>query len=85
MAGMLCLLPRAMLFNGYRGRQGEQVFVVKVHTDYIGFNAVTPVLNTIVYQWEILKGNWIKYLYLSGCIHDELNFFKRNKELLAVF
>lgn len=58
---------------------------MKVCTDYVGLNAVTPVLNTIVYQWEISKGNWIKYLYLSGYIHKELHFFKRNKELLAVF
>jgi len=51
-------------------------FVVEVYTDCVGLNAVTPVLYAIVYQWEVPKGNLIKYLYLSGCIHEELNFLK---------
>lgn len=59
--------------------------MVKVYTDYIDLNAVTPVLYAALYQWEIPKGNLIKYLYLSGYIHEETNFLKLNKELLAVF
>lgn len=84
LAGLLCILPMLCYLMGIEGDRGTG-FVVKVYTDYIGLNAVTPVLYAIVYQWEIPKGNLIKYLYLFGYIHEELNFLKQNKELWAVF
>lgn len=61
----------AVLFNGYWGRTG---LVVKIHPDCIGLHAVTPVLCGFVYQWEVPKGNLIKLLYLSGCIHGNWIF-----------
>lgn len=75
LAGLLCILPVLCYLMGIVGDRGTG-FVVKVYADYIGLNAVTPVLYAIVYQWEIPEGNLIKYLYLSGYIPEKLNFLK---------
>lgn len=68
LAALLCLLPVLCCLMGIEGDRGTGL-VEEVYTDYIGLNAVTLVLYAVVYQWEIPKGNWIKYLYLSGWLH----------------